>query len=118
MKAYPTLTPRLSQWRSREMAGIRWGGAAISGTRQRPLIARYAWPGRGTGCWAKPNDYDNVRSSKGRRNKTRSLGLMFALRVNSGTDKQKRPPEGGLDAAIFPLQFCFTKRPKMRFLNW
>jgi hypothetical protein len=64
------------------------------------------------------HDFEDDRISRHIGNETRSLSLMSALRVNSGTDKQKRPPEGGLGAAIFPLQFCFTKRPKMRFLKW
>jgi hypothetical protein len=42
---------------------------------------------------AKPRDCDNVKSSKRRRNKTRSLSLMSALRVNSGTAKQKDRPK-------------------------
>jgi len=47
-------------------------------------------------CRAKPHDFDNVRSSKGRCNETRSLSLMSTLRVNSGPENKKRPPEGGL----------------------
>src|ERR1700732_463072 len=50
------------------------------------------------------HDCDNVRSCNVRRNKTRSLSLMSALRVNSGTCGGKqgrtRPAEGKMRAAL------------------
>jgi hypothetical protein len=60
------------------------GGAAVPREAATPDRAgRMAR--RGTDCRAKPRDFENVRSSNRSRNKTRSLSLMSALRVNSGT---------------------------------
>ena len=84
------------------------GGAAAfnSITQQRPIIARYTWPVGA--ALAKPRDCSDDRISNGRRNETRSLSLMSAEWVKSGTAKQ-RPPECGprpgrlIDSSAFDL---------------
>jgi hypothetical protein len=63
-------------------------------------------PCRAVGSWAADlgsaghctTGHRNVRPSV--RNETRSLSLTSALCVNSGTARTKRPPEGGLSAAL------------------
>jgi hypothetical protein len=71
----------------------RLSGAAVPSRAATPnRTVRMAWRGVSE-CRAKPHDCDNVRSLKGRGNKTRSLSLMYALRINSGTTKQKDRPK-------------------------
>jgi hypothetical protein len=68
----------------------KWAGPLPPITQQRPLIARYAWPVGA--ALAKPRDCIDDRISNGRRNETRSLSLMSAVWVKSGTAKQKDRP--------------------------
>jgi hypothetical protein len=60
-----------------------WAGPPLI-WKQRPLIARNAWPER---VRRRPilHDCEDDRISFVRRNRTRSFSLMLALRVNSGT---------------------------------
>jgi hypothetical protein len=57
------------------------GGAAVPFAKRRPLIARSWWDGLGE----TPRNCDDDTIVTARGNEIRSLSLMSALRVNSGT---------------------------------
>jgi len=101
--------PQLSQWLPREMVadwvgrGRRWTQAATpnrAGTHGNRSIL---------------HDFEDDRISRHIGNETRSLGLMSALRVNSGTAKQKDRPKVVSAQRFFRSSFALQSGLKCAF---
>lgn len=83
------------------------GGAAARPPKRRPLIAR---PGVPWGASARLAE--DVRADRTRSKETRTLSLMCALRVNSGTEQIDHPVPPRLCSLIGTT--CSKERPERR----